>query len=122
METYQLVPFGPLWSIWSTSVHSIYFVHFSPIWSTLVHSGPIQSIQSTFVQFGIFSPFCPLRSIWSNLVPFSSLRSIWSNLVYLLKNKKRQVLVENTINYLSNINCNYRISLGYHNNLLNFNA
>ena len=88
----------------SSSVHLIYFVHFGPIWSILVQFSLLQSILSTSVQFCIFSQFYPLQSIWSNSV-------------YLLKNGKRQVLVESTINYLSNINCNYRISFGYHNNL-----
>jgi len=39
--------------------------------------------------------------------------------VYLLKNGNRQVWVESTINYLSNINCNYMLSFDYHDNLLN---
>ena len=90
------VYFGPFWSIQSTSFTSVQF-------------GPLRSI---LVQFSL------LRSIWSNSVYFSTLRSIWSNSVYWLKNGKRQVLVENTINYLSNINCIYRISFSYHNNLL----
>ena len=109
----------------------VYPVYFSSFWSIrfLLRSlrsilvqfsllPSIQSIWSTFVQFRIFGPLCPLRSIWSNSVHYTSLLSIWSNSVYLLKNEKWQVLVERTINYLSNINCNYRISFGYHNNLL----
>ena len=38
-----LVYFGLSGLLWSISVHSIYFVHFRPIWSTSVHYGPIQS-------------------------------------------------------------------------------
>ena len=106
-----LVHFGQSNLFRSILVHSICFIHFGSISSSSVHSGPIQSIWSTYVQFCIFSQFCPLRS---NLIHFSSLRSIWSNSVYLLKNGKRQVLIESTINYLSNINCNYRISFGYY--------
>ena len=112
------VYFGPFWSIQSTSFTS---VQFGPLRSILVQFSLFRSIRSiwfTSVQFGIFNPFSLLRSIWSNSVYFSSLRSIWSNSVYWLKNGKRQVLVENTINYLSNINCIYRISFSYHNNLL----
>ena len=96
------VYFGQFWFIRSTSFTS---VQFGPLWSILVQFSLLQSILSTSVQFCIFSQFYPLQSIWSNLV-------------YLLKNGKGQVLVESTINYLSNFNCNYRISFGYHNNLL----
>ena len=100
-ETYQVG------LVWSTLVYPVYFgqfqfirstsftsVQFGPLWSLLVQFSLLQSIPSTSVQFCIFSPFCPLRSIWSNLIHFSSLQSIWSNSVYLLKNGKRQVLVE----------------------------
>ena len=109
-----LVQFSPFGSLRSISVHSVYFNQFRLIQSNW-------SITSNSVQFG---PFCPIRSIRSiqstqvysvHLIYF---RSLHSNSMYLLKNGKIQVWVEGTINYLSNINCNYMISFSYHNNLL----
>ena len=83
--------------LWSNSVYSVKFGPFSPFHSTLVHFiqlSPFWSIPSNsvhWIHFGLFGP------IWSNR----------SNSAYL--NGKIQVWVESTINYLSNINCNYII-------------
>ena len=103
----HLVQLNLFWSIQSTSVlcdplrsipsNSVHSVCFSPIWS-------IQSTLVYSVQFG------PLRSTLACSVHLIYFRSLWSNSVYLLKNGKKQVWVESTINYLSNI--------GYCNNLL----
>ena len=108
-------------------------LHFGQFWSNSVHFNSIRSVCSTAVQFGPFGQFSPLQSIRSNLIHtvhlglFSPIwptsiysvhfRSLRSNLVYLLKNGKIQVSVESTINFLSNINCNYMISFCYHNKL-----
>ena len=104
----QFGPYGPPRSILSNLAYMVQLGLFSLIWST-------QSTQVYSIQFGPFSPF---RSIRSNLAHSVNFRSLQSNLVYLLKHGKIQIQVENTINYLSNINCNYIISFGYHNNLL----
>ena len=109
-------------------------VHFSQFWSNSVHFNSIRSIHSTAVQFGPFSQYNQLLSIRSNLIHMVHLglfnpiwstsiylvhfKSLQSNSVYLLKNGKIQVWVKSTINYLSNINCSYMISFGYHNKLL----
>ena len=115
----HLVYLSPLQS------NSVYFFHFGPSSSTSVHSSPIQS---TLVYSVHLVHICPIQSIWSNLIHsihfglFALIRSISIHFGLIrctyIRMKKRQVLVESTINYLSNINCNYRISFGYYNNLL----
>ena len=64
--------------------------------SSLVSIGPLRSIR--FIS-SISEHFNPIQCIY-------------------LKNGKIQVWVDSTINYLSNINCNFMISFSYHNNLL----
>ena len=102
---------GSIWSILSSSVHTVLISLFGPIQSILsikvlfssilsysVHVSPIWSIQSILALFGLylcysvyFSPFFLLQSIsvlfgpfgplWSYSVHFYSIRSILSTLV-----------------------------------------
>ena len=57
------VHFSPYYPIQSTSVNLVYSVHFGIL-------GPIQSIWSISVQFGLLYPIWPILSIWSILVHF----------------------------------------------------
>ena len=68
--------------LWSYSVHYIIFSPFGPLWSYLVHVGPIWFIQSTLVLFG---PFVSSLIIRTTLVQFVYLVyiNIRSNLVRL---------------------------------------
>ena len=115
----QVCPFGLLHSIQSNSVQLVYFGLFRSIRSVSVnfdYFGPLHLIRSIQVQFGSSRTLQTIQSIWSNLVHsvysvhLVYFRSLWSYSVYLLKNEKIKSLVESTINYLSNINCNYTLS------------
>ena len=64
------------------------------------------------IQFGLFGPIGP----FSLFGPFQ-ITSVHFG-IPLLTHGKIQVWVESTIDYLSNINCNYMINFGYHSNLL----
>ena len=109
-ETYQVSP------VWSTMVYPVYFGPFDLLFSLRSKSvyfslfGPHLSNSVYLVHSIHFDPFGIIPSILAHFGPFSLVQYI------LLKNGKRQVLIESTINYLSNINCNYRISFGFHNN------
>ena len=117
------IRFGSVYSnpLQFNQVHFVYFGQFNPIWFTSVFFSSLWSIPSNSVHYGLFGSFNLIRSILSTsvyLVHLLYFRSLRSNSVYLLKNGKIQVQIESTINYLSNINCNYMISFSYHNNLL----
>ena len=103
-------------------VHLVYFGQFGPvhsIWFTLVYFGQfglVQSNRSNLVHSVYLGLFCPIWSIGftlTYLVHFIYFISLWFNSVYLLKNRKIQVWVDRAINYLININCNYKISFSY---------
>ena len=107
----NLFHFSPIHSIQSTSFT---WVQFGPLWSILVKFNSLRSIRficPTSVQFGILGPFGLIQSI---SVHFSRFGQIWCT--YLRMEKDKFWL--RVLYYLSNINCNYRISFCYHNNLL----
>lgn len=64
--------------IWSNSVHSVIFIPFGPIRSSLVHS--VHSDSICFISF-LAGPFC---SLWSSLVHIGLIRSFWSYLTTLI--------------------------------------
>ena len=105
------IKFGPFDLLQLVQPTSVYFGPLVSLWS-------IQSNLFHLVIFCLFSPFGPHRSNLVCLVHFVHLSLLRSNLVYLLKNEKIQVWVDSTVNYFSNINCNYKKSFCYHNNLL----
>ena len=118
--------FGPSGLLWSFTVQFSPFDLFRSLWSNLINLG---HFQSNSVHFGLFDPFGPHLSNLTYLihsVDFSPFGLIWSIFVHFslfgpirctyLRMEKWQILVKSTINYLSNINCNYRISFSYHNN------
>ena len=102
-----------------TSVNLVHSVHFGIL-------GPIQAIWSNSVYCIQFGPFYPFDLFRFTLVHLEYLLKNGNNLFLftsvqfevLLKNGQRQVWVKSTINCLSNINCNYMIIFGYHNNFL----
>ena len=113
------VHFSPYYPFQSTSVNLVHSVHFGIL-------GPIQSIRSNSVYCIQFGPFCPFGLFQFTLVHLEYLLKNGNKLFLftsvqfgvLLKNGQRQVWVKSTINCLSNINCNYMIIFGYHNNFL----
>ena len=111
----QFSSFDLLQSIWSTWFASVYFVHslyfdqVNPFRANLVHYAQFNAIWSILSK--------SVNTVY--LVHLVYFRSLQSNSMYLLKKGKKKKFGLRVVPIIfNNINCNYMISFGYHNNLL----